>query len=66
MSKSGQWFLQMHEDAEIMTREEFINEHCLSHVYIWEEVQEEADMAWSDDYSMAEPRLEEALEAQGE
>ena len=62
MSKSGQWFLQMHEDAEIMNREEFINEHCLSHVYIWEEVQHQADTAWA----MAEQRLEEYLDAQGE
>ena len=62
MSKTGQWFLQMHEDAEIMTREEFISEHCESHVYIWEQVQDEMDMAWA----MAEQRLEEALEAQGE
>ena len=45
-----------------MTRQEFITEHCLSQVHIWEQVQEEADMAWA----MAEQRLEEALEAQGE
>jgi len=62
MSKTGQWLLQMQEDAEIMTREEFISEHCLSQVHIWEQVQEEADMAWA----MAEQRLEEALDAQGE
>lgn len=62
MSKTGQWFLQMHEDAEIMTKEEFISEHCLSHVYIWEQVQEEMDNAWA----MAEARLEQYQEAQGE
>jgi len=62
MSKTGQWFLQMHEDAEIMTREEFISEHCLSQVHIWEEVQEEMDNAWA----MAEARLEQYQEAQGE
>jgi len=52
----------MHEDAEIMTREEFISEHCLSQVHIWEQVQEEMDNAWA----MAEARLEEYQEAQGE
>ena len=62
MSKTGQWLLQMQEDAEIMTREEFISEHCLSQVHIWEEVQEEMDNAWA----MAEARLEQYKEAQGE
>ena len=62
MSKIGQWLLQMQEDAEIMTREEFISEHCLSQVNIWEEVQEEMDNAWA----MAEARLEQYKEAQGE
>ena len=52
----------MHEDAEIMTREEFISEHCESHIYVWEQVQEEMDNAWA----MAEARLEEYQEAQGE
>ena len=62
MSKIGQWLLQMQEDAEIMTREEFISEHCLSQVHIWEEVQEEMDNVWA----MAEARLEQYKEAQGE
>ena len=62
MSKTGQWLLQMQEDAAIMTREEFISEHCKSQVHIWEEVQHQADTAWA----MAEQRLEEYLDAQGE
>ena len=62
MSKTGQWLLQMQEDAEIMTRQEFITEHCLSQVHIWEQVQEEMDNAWA----MSEARLEQYQEAQGE
>lgn len=62
MSKTGQWLLQMQEDAQVMTKDEFISEHCKSQVHIWEEVQEEMDYAWE----RAEARLEEYQEAQGE
>ena len=52
----------MQEDAQVMTKDEFISEHCKSQVHIWEEVQEEMDYAWE----RAEARLEEYQEAQGE
>jgi len=62
MSKTNDWLIGMQEDAQHMTRDEFISEHCLSQVHIWEEVQHEADTAWA----MAEQRLEEAQERRGE
>jgi len=62
MSKTGQWLLQMQEDAQVMTKDQFISEHSKSQVHIWEEVQEEMDNAWA----MAEARLEQYQEAQGE
>ena len=62
MSKTNNWLIGMQEDAQHMTRDEFISEHCLSQVHIWEEVQHEADTAWA----MAEQRLEEAQERRGE
>ena len=62
MSKTNDWLIGMQEDAQHMTRDEFISEHCLSQVHIWEEVQHEADTAWA----MAEARCEQYQEAQGE
>jgi len=43
MSKIGQWLLQMQEDAQHMTKKEFISEHCKSYVHIWEDAQELSD-----------------------
>ena len=57
MSKTGQWLLQMQEDAQVMTKDEFISEHCKSQVHIWEEVQEEMQQ---------EINLEQFQDAQGE
>ena len=39
MSKTGQWVLGMQEDATWMTKEEFIKEHGINQVDIWEQVQ---------------------------
>ena len=38
MSKTGQWVLQMQEDANDMTREEFIKKHGEAQVDIWDSV----------------------------
>ena len=57
MSKTGQWLLQMQEDAQVMAKDEFISEHCKSQVHIWEEVQEEMQQ---------EINLEQFQDAQGE
>jgi hypothetical protein len=57
MSKTGQWLLQMQEDAQVMTKDEFISEHCKSQVHVWEEVQEEMQQ---------EINLEQFQDAQGE
>mgnify|MGYP003110608068 CR=1 FL=1 len=36
MSKTGQWVLQMEEDANDMTRKEFIKKHGEAQVDIWD------------------------------
>lgn len=36
MSKTGQWYLQLTEDANDMTREEFIKKHGESNVDVWD------------------------------
>ena len=41
MSKTGQWVLQMEEDAQDMTREEFIKRHGLYGVDIWDSIHNE-------------------------
>jgi|TARA_R110000824_G_scaffold215240_1_gene401461 hypothetical protein len=38
MSKTGRWVLQMEEDAQDMTREEFIKRHGLYGVDIWDSI----------------------------
>ena len=38
MSKTGQWVLQMQEDANDMTREEFIKKHGEAQVDTWDSV----------------------------
>ena len=43
MSKSGQLFYGMQEDAEFMTKEEFIDEYGISQLNIWDDVNQEAD-----------------------
>ena len=64
MSKTGQWLLQMQEDAEHMTLNEFISEHGDSQqiVDVWKTTQEKMDI----EFSISEQRLEEMLDAQGE
>ena len=41
MSKTGRWVLQMEEDAQDMTREEFIKKHGLYGVDIWDSIHNE-------------------------
>ena len=41
MSKTGRWVLQMEEDAQDMTREEFIKRHGLYGVDIWDNIHNE-------------------------
>jgi len=36
MSKTGQWVYTMQEDAEAMTRNEFIKKHGINQVDIWD------------------------------
>ena len=36
MSKTGQWVYSMQEDAEAMTRNEFIKRHGINQVDIWD------------------------------
>tara|TARA_R100001244_G_C5064016_1_gene109623 strand:+ start:88 stop:261 length:174 start_codon:yes stop_codon:yes gene_type:complete len=38
VSKTGQWVLRMEEDAQDMTREEFIKRHGLYGVDIWDSI----------------------------
>tara|TARA_R100001198_G_C5034867_1_gene98641 strand:+ start:198 stop:434 length:237 start_codon:yes stop_codon:yes gene_type:complete len=62
MSKTGQWFLEMHEDAIDMTKEEFISEHGKGQVHIWEEVQEKMDI----EFSISEQKLDELYDTRAE
>jgi len=61
MSKTNDWLIGMQEDAEHMTKKEFISEHGESNVEIWERVQDE-----NEQHERAEARHDEFLEAQGE
>ena len=36
MSKTGQWVYTMQEDAQAMTRNEFIKKHGINQVDIWD------------------------------
>ena len=38
MSKTGRWFYSLQEDAQEMTRQEFIQKHGVSCVDVWEGV----------------------------
>ena len=49
MSKVGSWVLGMQEDAAWMTKEQFIKEHGLSQIDIWERVQLKEE-EWEPDY----------------
>tara|TARA_R100000963_G_C4619831_1_gene87667 strand:+ start:450 stop:590 length:141 start_codon:yes stop_codon:yes gene_type:complete len=40
MSKTGQWFHKLCEDAEIMTEQEFINEHGEQYIDYYNQVQQ--------------------------
>mgnify|MGYP003325489417 FL=1 len=40
MSKTGQWYHKLCEDAEIMTKGEFIQEHGEQYLEYYEQVQE--------------------------
>lgn len=37
MSKIGQWFLKMQEDAQDMSKKEFIEKHGIANLDIWED-----------------------------
>lgn len=41
MSKTGNWVLEMQEDAYGMTLTEFVKKHGKSQAAVWHEVQEE-------------------------
>ena len=55
MSKTGSWILGMQEDACWMTKEQFIKEHGVNQVDIWEKIQSGEDENW-------EPELEAMAE----
>ena len=61
MSKTNDWLIGMQEDAEHMTKKEFISEHGESNVQIWERIQDE-----NEQHERAEARHDQFLEAQGE
>ena len=46
MSKVGSWILGMQEDACWMTKEQFIKEHGVNQVDIWEKIQSGEDENW--------------------
>ena len=64
MSKTGDWLIELQEDAEYMTLKEFINQHGESNsiVDVWKTTQDKMDI----EFSISEQRLEETLDAQGE
>ena len=64
MSKTGDWLIELQEDAEYMTLKEFINQHGESNsiVDVWKTTQDKMDI----EFSISEQRLEEMLDAQGE
>jgi len=64
MSKTGDWLIELQEDAEYMTLKEFINQHGESNsiVDVWKTTQDKMDI----EFSISEQRLEEYLDAQGE
>lgn len=48
MSKTGSWILGMQEDATWMTKEQFIKEHGVSYIDIWEKITSKEE--WEPDY----------------
>ena len=62
MSKTGDWLIELQEDAEHMTLKEFISEHGESNIQIWVDIQNQME----DDWARAEARFEQFQEAQGE
>lgn len=49
MSKTGNWLLEMQEDAYDMNLAEFIERHGASQSLVWHDVQEESDCMEMDD-----------------
>ena len=41
MSKTKSWYQEMKEDAEVMSKEDFVEKHGSHQVDLWEEVHEE-------------------------
>ena len=37
MSKIGKWFLEMQEDAQDMSKKEFIEKHGIANLDVWED-----------------------------
>ena len=37
MSKTGKWFLEMQEDAQDMSKKEFIEKHGIANLDFWED-----------------------------
>ena len=59
MSKTGSWILGMQEDATWMTKEQFIKEHGIYQLDIWEKIQ-----SGEEDYEPEPQPLDDAM-AQG-
>ena len=49
MSKTGQWVLEMQEDAWDLTREEFVAKHGEHNVDIWDQHQIDEESIWEVD-----------------
>ena len=47
MSKTGAWYLDMQEDAENLTKDDFIKKHGEHNLDIWNEVNEDVEIMQS-------------------
>jgi len=57
MSKVGSWILGMQEDATWMTKEQFIKEHGVTQVDIWEKIHSGEDENWEPDFEAMDEGL---------
>ena len=56
MSKTGAWYLDMCEDAGVLTKDEFIKKHGEHNLDLWQEVHEELG-----DIDEMQSRLDQAV-----
>lgn len=56
MSKTKSWYQEMKEDAEVMSKEDFVKKHGSHQVDLWEEVHKELV-----DYEDMQSRLDQAV-----